>query len=393
MKFGLSLNIHDTSKSQPYDRLIDELREVVAFADANGMDQIWLPEHHFSIWGREMVPNPLMLAADLAARTQNLRIGLSAAIASFWHPIRLAEDIAMLDQMSQGRLDVGFGRGNYGLEATNLNPAADPNDQEANFRVFEDSVGVIKAALGSRIFSYKGEVYQVPRPGFRADRAHSVDDPDYTDPETGELIKLTVIPGPYQDRMPPMWQVISESPRSMRNAAQHDMGMIMWRPSVATLRQRLEFYREAYEEAHGRPIALGRKTAVVRDTCVADSEAEARRIAEAPLMESFNFANWRGPAIYLDPGETIDPAQEAALRKELTYDFVRDRALFFGSADDVVAKVQHLYEETRMEQVIFKCSWPGLSHEAHLTNVQRLCTEVLPRLRAWHARRFAEAAQ
>lgn len=392
MKFGLSQNIHDTSKLQPYDQLVDELREVVALADSSNFDEVWLPEHHFSIWGREMLPNPLMMAADLVARTKRIRIGLSAAVATFWHPIRLAEDIALLDQMSKGRIDVGFGRGNYGLEATNLNPAADPNDQEANFRVFEDSVGVIKAALSNRIFNFKGEVYEFPRPGFMADRAHSVDDPQYTDPKTGELIKLTVIPGPYQDRLPPMWQVVSESPRSMRYAAQHDMGIIMWRPTIATLKHRLGIYRDAYEEHHGTSIDFGKKTAIVRDTFVAENEAEARRIAEGPLMESLNFANWRGPNIYLDPGEEISSADESALKKEITYDFVRDRALFFGSVDDVVEKVKAFYEETRMEQIIFKCSWPGLTHEDQMRCVKLLGAEVIPRLRRWHAERFPAAA-
>lgn len=392
MKFGISQNIHDPAKSTPYDRLIDQVREVAQYCDAHGYENIWLPEHHFSIWGREMVPNPLMFAADLAARTSRIRIGLSAAIATFWHPIRLAEDIAMLDQMSKGRLDVGFGRGNYGLEATNLNPAADPNDQDANFRVFEDAVAVVKEALGNRIFSYKGPVYQFPAPGFRADRAHSVDDPDYVDAETGELVKLSIIPGPYRDRMPPMWQVVSESPRSMRYAASHDMGIIMWRPSVATLRHRLGIYRDAYEEAHGRDIPFGAKTAIVRDTFVAESEAEARRIAEGPLMESLNFANWRGPRIYLDPDEEIDAATEAALKREITYDFVRDRALFIGSVEQVAEQIQAFYEQTEMEQIIFKCSWPGLDHAHQMRSLRLLTEEVLPRVRRWHAERYPAAA-
>ncbi len=392
MKFGIAQNIHDTTKERAYDELIDEIREVAAYCDENDYANVWLPEHHFSIWGREMVPNPVLFAADLAARTKNIRIGLSAAICTFWHPIRLAEDLAMLDQMAKGRLDIGFGRGNYGLEATNLNPAADPNDQDANFQIFEDTVAVIKEALGNRLFSYKGPVYQFPAPGFKADRAHTVDDPDYVDPETNELIKLTIVPGPYQKPLPPMWQVVSESPRSMRYAAEHDMGIIMWRPTAATLRDRLKIYQSAYEEFHGKKIPFGAKTAILRDTFVAETEAEARRIAEGPLMESLNFANWRGPRIYLDPGEELDPAQEEALKKEITYDFVRDRALFFGSVDDVVEKITEFYEQTQMEQIIFKCNWPGMKHEDQMRNLRLLTEEVLPRVRSWHRERYPEGA-
>ncbi|MGF7160948.1 alkanesulfonate monooxygenase SsuD/methylene tetrahydromethanopterin reductase-like flavin-dependent oxidoreductase (luciferase family) [Rhodoligotrophos appendicifer] len=393
MKFGISQNIHDTTRSKPYDLLLDDLREVAEFADENGFDTFWLPEHHFSLWGREMMPNPLMVAADVAARTKRIRIGLSAAIITLWHPIRLAEDLAMLDQLSGGRLEIGFGRGNYGLETTNLNPIADPNNQEQNFKVFEEGVDVVITALANKIFSYKGEIYQFPAPGFKADRAHSVDDPAFTDPTTGELAKLTLIPGCKQKPTPPLWQVVSESPRSMRYAAKQNMGMIMWRPSVATLKQRLGIYKDAYREYHGVDLPFGAKTAIVRDTYVAESEKEARRLAEAPLIGSLNFANWRGPSIYLDPGETLDADAEAALRKELTYDFVRDRALFFGSPDDVVGRIQHLYEETRMEQITFKCSWPGLSHADEMRGMKLLAQEVLPRVRQWHSQRFAQAAE
>ena len=391
MKFGLSLNIHDTTKSRPYGQLLDELREMAIFAEEAGFDSLWLPEHHFSIWGREMVPNPVLMAADLAARTRTIRIGLGAAIITFWHPLRLAEDLALLDQLTAGRLEIGFGRGNYGLEATNLNPAANPNDQEANFRVFEESVAVVKKALGQKLFAHKGDLYQFPAPGFSADRAHSVDDPEYVDAATGELVKLTIIPGPQQQPRPPLWQVVSESPRSMRFAAESDMGIIMWRPSIATLKERLHFYQDAYEEFHGVRIPFGAKTGIVRDTFVAESEAEARRQGEEALMGSLNFANWRGPRVYLDPGETLPADQEAALRKHLPYEFVRDRSLFFGSPDQVVERIQEFYEETRMESISFKCSWPGLSHEAAMRNLRLLGSEVLPRLRAWHADRFAAA--
>ena len=142
MKFGLFANIHDPTRSRDYSAMVNEMREVAAFLDDAGFDMIWLPEHHFSVWGREMMGNPLLMAADLAARTKRIRIGLGAAIITFWHPLRLAEDIAMLDHLSGGRLEFGVGRGNYGLEAQNLNPLADPNNPAMNLKVFSEALGV-----------------------------------------------------------------------------------------------------------------------------------------------------------------------------------------------------------------------------------------------------------
>jgi alkanesulfonate monooxygenase SsuD/methylene tetrahydromethanopterin reductase-like flavin-dependent oxidoreductase (luciferase family) len=380
MQIGYFANIHDVTRRRDYSEMIDEMRELAAFCDEAGFHAFWLPEHHYSVWGREMLGNPLMMAADLAARTRHMRIGLSAAIIPFWHPLRLAEDLALLDHLTGGRLEVGVGRGNYGLEAMNLNPAADPNNPAGNLAVFLETLEIVKKAMGQPRFAHKGKHYEFPAPGFKADRAHSVDDPEFIDPKSGELVKLAIFPQAKQKPLPPFWQVVSEALEAIAAAAAADMGVIMWRPSVANLKNRLRIYKEAAEAA-GRPVAFGARTAIVRDTFVAESEAEARRIAGAACMESLNFANWRGPRIYLDPGEVLPPEQEAALKKQLTYDFVAPRALLFGSPDDVADKLFELYRETNIEQVIIKCSYPGLAHEHTMRSVRLFAEEVMPRLR------------
>ena len=392
MRFGYFHNPHDVTKQRDYGELLDELRELAILCDRTGFDTFWLPEHHFSVWGRELLPNPLLVAADLAARTQRIRIGLGAAIITFWHPLRAAEDIALLDHLTGGRLEVGVGRGNYGLEATNLNPIADPNNPAMNVKVFDEAVSVLKAALGEERFSFKGDIYQYPAPGFRADRAHSVDDPAYIDPETKELVKLSIFPRAKQKPLPPLWQMVN-SLDSIRHAARQDMGIVMWRPGIASLRERLCVYREAMQQETGKDQPIGARAAIMRDTFVASSEAEAFRIAGGPLMDSLNFANWRGPSIYLDPGETLAVEQEAALKKHLTYEFVRDRSIYFGSPEHVIAKVEQLHRETGIEGVIFKSSWPGLSHEHCRESVRRLGEEVLPVLNARLVQLPARAAE
>jgi alkanesulfonate monooxygenase SsuD/methylene tetrahydromethanopterin reductase-like flavin-dependent oxidoreductase (luciferase family) len=321
-----------------------------------------------------------MTAADLAARTSRIRIGLAAAIVTFWHPLRAAEDIALLDQLTGGRVEIGFGRGNYGLEAVNLNPDANPNDQAKNKLVFDEAVSVIKAALTQERFSFKGEIYQFPAPGFRADRAHSVTDPDYVDPQSGELIKLSIYPRARQTPLP-MWEMVN-SLDSIRHAARQDLGIIMWRPPVAAVGERLRVYRDTVREATGVEPPLGARTAIMRDAFVADSEEEAVRIAGAPMMEALNFSNWRGPSVYLNPGETLAAAEEAALRKHLTYEFVRDRSIYFGPPERIVEQILQLRRETGISSVVFKSSWPGLPHAAARESVRRLGTEVIPAIRA-----------
>lgn len=382
MKYGYFANIHDPTQSRDYGDIIAEMRELAQFCDSAGFETFWLPEHHFSVWGRELLGNPLMMATDIAARTARIRLGLAAAIITFWHPLRLAEDLALLDHLTGGRLEIGVGRGNYGLEASNLNPAADPNDRAANVKVFLESLEVVRKALTEDRFAHRGDLFTFPAPGFRADKAHTVKDAAYVDPASGELIRLTTYPRPKQRPMPPLWQVVSEDYESIRFCARNDMGVIMWRPTLKETRRRLEAYTETWEATTGRAAPLGGRTALVRDTFVAETASEARRIAGKAVMDSLNFANWRGARIFLDPDETLDADEEARLGKELTFDFVNERALLFGSPDEVLAKLITLQEETGIGQIIFKSCWPGLAHEHTMRSMQRLTREVLPRLEA-----------
>ena len=286
------------------------------------------------------------------------------------------EDIATLDHLSGGRLEVGVGRGNYGLEAFNLNPIADPNNPQENFNVFDETLQILKKALSEERFSHRGRHYCYPAPGFSADRAHSVDDPRYADPATGELVKITTLPRPRQKPHPPLWVVVN-SDLSIRHAAENDCGIIMWRPPNAMLRRRLEIWRQY----HAAPDPEGNRCAVMRDTFVAASEAEARDVAGEAVLGAMNFSNWRGPSIYLNPDEDLGPERYAELSGELTYDFVKDRALLFGSPDDVAEKVLRLHGETGIGHVVFKCGWPGLAHRHTLGAVELLCNEVIPRVK------------
>ena len=389
MKYGYFDIPSDLTKSRLYADIIDDHRRLAAICDESGFDVFWFGEHHFSLWGRELSSNPLLLAADIAARTKRIRMGLSAAIITFWHPLRLAEDIAALDHLTGGRLEVGVGRGNYGLEAVNLNPDADPNNPQQNFNVFDETLQILKKALGEGRFSHKGEYYQFPAPGFSADMAHTVDDPAFVDPETNELIKIETLPRPLQDKLP-MWAVVN-SELSIQHAAENDCGIIMWRATVPALKQRLAVYHEAYERAHGQAIPFGARTAILRDSFVADSLEEARRIAGDAVMGALNFANWRGPYIFLDPDEQLEPSLHAELTKELTFDFCNERALLFGSPDDVVEKIMQLHEETGIEQVVFRCGWPGLASEHTERSVRLFRDEVIPRVNARIAAKATKA--
>ncbi len=380
MQFGYFHNIEDPTKARDYGELLNELRALAIACEEGGFDTFWMPEHHFSVWGRELIPNPILMAADIAARTKRIRIGLCAVIVTHWHPLRLAEDIAVLDHMCDGRLELGVGRGNYGLEAYNLNRIADPNNQMMNIKVFEETVEILKRALGEDRFSFKGEIYEFPSPGFKSDRAHTVDDPAYNDPATGELAKLSITPRGKQRPTPPMWQVVN-SIESIQHAARLDMGIVMWRPTAKSLQLRVKTYQDTMKAQHGRDLALGERTGVLRDTFVARTEEEAVRAAAGPVISALNFSNWRGPSIYLSPGEVLAPEEEKALKKELPFEWVRNRCLHIGSVDRVVEELVMLHRETGIGQAVLRCAWPGIDPADTMRSVRLLGSEVIPRVR------------
>src|SRR5262249_60762724 len=145
---------------------------------------------------------------------------------------------------------------------------------------------------------------------------------------SGVPVRLPPSPRPKQRPMPPLWQVVSEDYESIRFCARNDMGIIMWRPTAKEVRRRLAAYKQAWGTGAGRTMVAPR-AALVRDTFVAQSASEARRIAGQAVMDALNFANWRGARIFLDPDERLTADDEARLGKELTFDFVNERALLF----------------------------------------------------------------
>ena len=137
-----------------------------------------------------------MMCTDAAARTRNIRLGQACNVITFHNPIRLAEDIATLDQMSKGRVEVGIGRGVYGREAINMNKEADLKDQAKNFRLFSETLDIMKKAWSEDFFSHQGEFYTYPSPNFIWQHDMSPPKENVVDLKTNELKQISVLPKP-----------------------------------------------------------------------------------------------------------------------------------------------------------------------------------------------------
>ncbi|MBV9687543.1 MAG: LLM class flavin-dependent oxidoreductase, partial [Alphaproteobacteria bacterium] len=138
------------------------LDKVVAYAkcmDERGYDTFWMAEHHFQPEGTELIPNLLMMAMHLCGVTKNLKIGCGFNIVPMWHPLRLAEDYAMCDILTGGRVIFGVARGYHTREVETF--GAPLIDQDANREMFEEGVDLLFKAFSGEPFSHKGRFYTV----------------------------------------------------------------------------------------------------------------------------------------------------------------------------------------------------------------------------------------
>lgn len=372
MKFGIFANVPGQGRHNEFNEVLDEIRETAVYCDESGYDSIWYTEHHFGHEGNELIPNPILLGADIAARTKNIRIGQAANVATFWHPLRLAEDIAMLDQLSEGRVEVGLARGLYGREASNLNVAADPSNQQQNRAIFEETVTILKKALSNRFFSHKGEFYDFPPEGLKWDHPMSPPSEEFMDMEKEEINKISLMPRPYQTPHPQFWQTI-DSPTSIIKAAKEGTNAIFWMPPVTELKDRFKLYQEHASEAQGKDVALGEGIALVRDVYVAETMEQAREDAAEAVLNNYRWiCHWRGLGNLMDPGEEVKPGQE------LNYDFLHPRNLLFGTPEYVTEKIQELKDELNLQNLLMWVDHNGLPHDKKMKSLKLFTEQVMP---------------
>jgi len=233
------------------DIIRDELRQV-EWSEELGFDEVWFTEHHFIDYGLSV--DPATLASAAASRTRRVRIGLAAAILPFHHPLRLAEQMALVDIISDGRLDVGVGRGNRPAEFAGYRVP-----QHESRERFDETVDVMQRAWSEERFSYRGRFY-------------TLDD-------------IRVIPKPVQRPHPPLYQVCVTKD-GIENTALRGWPMlnsVLFGP-VEQLVTNRDTYVSTLEKAGRTPAEIAgllSRWGVSRQIYVADTDARALEEAKA----------------------------------------------------------------------------------------------------------------
>ena len=140
--------------------VFDKTQAMAQLMDELGYDILWYAEHHFQREGYECLPNLLMLSVHLAHVTKRLKFGCGFNITPMWHPLRLAEDFATADYLTNGRVIFGVGRGYHTREVETLGGPL--LDAEANREMFEEQVEIIFKAFNEESFSHQGKYYTLP---------------------------------------------------------------------------------------------------------------------------------------------------------------------------------------------------------------------------------------
>ena len=185
MRFDSNIYYHEVEQ-YPADKLMQEWKETALLYDQTDFTGVWVGEHHFWYSGWPVAaPNPVQVCTFFAGLTERIRVGQTACILPDWNPIRLAEELAMLDNMCKGRLDVGIARGTDSTASIQFNVNANRRDRETNYALFSETLDILLKAWGDGAFSHEGRFYTYPVPGWKEK------DPRYT-PGTRPTSQRTV---------------------------------------------------------------------------------------------------------------------------------------------------------------------------------------------------------
>ena len=310
----------------------EALEEVVRAEDL-GFDSVWMEEHHSVV--EHYWPSPLAVLAGFATRTSRMTLGTDIAVAPFHHPVRLAEDVAMLDVMSKGRAVLGVAIG-YKPDEFALYGAA---LQRRGAR-FEEQLAIIRGLWTQESLSFKGAHYTVE----------------------GRLE-----PKPVQKPHPPIW-IGGWGDITLRRAATLADN---WIPGPTAdlarlLRGKQQFLDNRAAAERGAPA----EWPLTRDVIIADTDAEARELAERHIMVSYRreyAGGWKHPFI------------DAAIATDL--DTVKKDRFLIGGPDQVIRDLKPFVEQYGMTHLICRLFFPGMPHRHIMRELTLLAKEVLPAFR------------
>jgi alkanesulfonate monooxygenase SsuD/methylene tetrahydromethanopterin reductase-like flavin-dependent oxidoreductase (luciferase family) len=338
--FMLNENVHG---EPPGDVLRNSIHEAV-LAEEIGFDAVWLAEHHFSDYG--VAPSTAVLAAAIAARTSTIRIGTGVLVLPFQDPLRVAEDFALVDQISDGRLDFGVGRGYQPHEYKGFGiPMSESRDR------FDEALAIIEGLWSNETFTYEGKF-------------HSVDE-------------VSLMPRPLQQPTPPIW-VAAVSPDSFERVAR--MGKpFMSAPSIAPLDKVRECYDLYSKTLAEEGITLDPQYPIQRHVYIGENEEDAYETPKDPFMWYQN----RNQQL-MSSADANDPSYafyQKAQRNKADLDYHRvasSDSTLLCTAEVAIERIKHIKDELDLNYLLGTFQFGGLPREKAEASMRRFAEDVMP---------------
>ena len=352
MKFSLFTEVQCPPDASPAKRL-DEFLEQAELADALGFHAYWIAEIHFQQeFSLFSAPYPVLGA--VSQRTRRLRLGVAVNILPVHHPLQLAEEAAMLDVLSHGRMEFTVGRGHL---HTRVYEGFDV-DQESGRAMMEESVKVIQAAWTRDSVEFEGKFYRIP--------------------------EVSVTPKPLQKPHPPIY-VATSGPDGVEFAAK--LGLNLFLPIHTFPWREVRGLAETYWsrlKSHGQH-ASGRELGLLAPTYVAETTEQARKEARDGIMDYYrvitetngDYRNWLGRR-----GQDTSQLRTPPFLG-MTFERLCEQHAVLSDPDTAVAEFERRIRETGATHVICWMNIGSMPHELVLRSMELFAREVMPRLAAF----------
>jgi alkanesulfonate monooxygenase SsuD/methylene tetrahydromethanopterin reductase-like flavin-dependent oxidoreductase (luciferase family) len=345
----------------PNERLVEGMAMAEAVAremDELGYDTLWLAEHHFQREGYEVIPNLILMGTYLATQTRQLKFGCAFNVTPMWHPIRLAEDFAMADYLTRGRIVMGVGRGYHTREVETLGGPL--LDAEANAALFREQMEVIFKAFNEERWSHKGRFYTVPAP---------VKYRGY------DLTDVTMVPRPV-NRPVEIWQAIA-SGKSIPFMVQHGIkGMVTMNGESITRQIFGQFRKEAARA--GRNLLPGEDLAWGAGLFLANSLEEGIAGVRPYHDERYKWFAPFGFVRYADEQGRPWGTPGAPTGVPTIEEGVRQKAWLVGTSSEVIERLRALESEyPGLEHIVLH--WPeGMPSDEWIAQLRMFARDVMP---------------
>jgi alkanesulfonate monooxygenase SsuD/methylene tetrahydromethanopterin reductase-like flavin-dependent oxidoreductase (luciferase family) len=388
MQFGLLYEMQRPFEGTDIDwnTLYKETLEQCRLADQVGFDNLWFVEHHF-LTGFSGSPCPEVMFGALSQVTKRIRIGFGVSILPYHHPIRVAERVAMVDQLTDGRVEFGTGRSNA-YEQMGL--GVDPRDTRA---MWEESITMLPQIWQSDEFSWEGRFWKVP--------------------------PRRVLPKPYQKPHPRMYLACTQT-ESFKLAADKGIGVLSSSTyATSVLAQHVKAYRENVE--HAKPVGAfvnafwgnnvhafcGEDNREARELCARSLKdffgpnkpyIQGRINAYEELLEAWggvpdhlqaDFGRWlrqsdeAHKAQAAQAGISLDsgPGAARAAFAQMDADTLCDRGVIIAGDPESCIKAVRMYEQIGVDQVIMIMQTETIPHQRVMRSIEMFGKHVLPAFR------------